>query len=337
MSSNTASNMPTKKNCRVTKIDALTDNISSFEIEVLDEGFDKPSFDNLEPGAHLDVYLDDGIIRQYSLWDWSDDKTKVSVAVKREDQGNGGSLKMHQLKVGDLIVIDGPRNHFKLTPNAPHYTLIAGGIGVTPIFAMASELASQNAKVDVYYLVQKEELAAFASRFENLGFNQHDESSYQLHCDDQNGMFDFDSLIKKLPSDSVIYTCGPEPMLNKIIEVVDNNPNDKNEKHELHFERFTIATEEAEKENSSFEVKINSTGEIYTVNEDETILTVLSDNGVDVPSACAAGLCGTCITDVLEGDIDHRDGILSDDEKASNEYMCVCISRAKSAQITLDL
>lgn len=333
MSSNTPSNMPTKKNCRVTKIDALTENISSFEIEVLDEGFDKPSFDNLEPGAHLDVYLDDGIIRQYSLWDWSEDKTKVSVAVKREDEGNGGSLKMHQLKVGDLLVIDGPRNHFTLIPNAPHYTLIAGGIGVTPIFAMARGLRNNNAKVDVYYLVQKEELAAFAPHFEKLSFNEQIDSSYQLHCDDKDGLFDFDTLIKKIPSNSAIYTCGPEPMLNKIIDVVDKHT----PKHELHFERFTIATEELEKDNNSFEVKINSTGAIYTVNEDETILTVLSDNGVDVPSACAAGLCGTCITDVLEGDIDHRDSILSDDEKASNEYMCVCISRAKSAQITLDI
>ena len=328
-----ASNMPSKKNCRVTKIDALTENISSFEIEVLDEGFDKPSFDNLEPGAHLDVYLDGDIIRQYSLWDWSDDKTKVSVAVKREDEGNGGSLKMHQLKVGDLLVIDGPRNHFELLANAPHYTLVAGGIGVTPLYAMASELRKNNAKVDVHYLVQKAELAAFSKHFEELAFNEQADSSYQLHCDDKDGLFDFDALIKKIPSDSVIYTCGPEPMLNKIIDVVDNST----EKHELHFERFTIATEELEKENHSFEVKINSTGEVYTVNEDETILTVLSDNGVDVPSACAAGLCGTCITDVLEGDIDHRDGILSDDEKASNEYMCVCISRAKSAQITLDI
>ena len=325
--------MSSKNNCRITKIEALTENITNFEIQVLDEGFDKPSFDMLEAGAHIDVYLDDGLIRQYSIWDWSEDKTRISIAVKREDEGNGGSLKVHQLKVGNLIGIDGPRNNFKLTPNAPHYTLIAGGIGVTPIFAMARELASQSAKVDIYYLVQKKELAAFATHFEQLGFNEKAGTSYQLHCDDKDGLFDFDTLITKTPNDSVIYTCGPEPMLNKIIDVVDKHT----EKHQLHLERFTLATEEAEKENTPFEVKINSSGAVYTVNEDETILTVLSDNGVDVPSACAAGLCGTCITDVLEGDIDHRDGILSDDEKASNEYMCVCISRAKSAQITLDL
>ena len=329
--------MPSKKNCRVIKVEALTENITNFEIQVLDDSFDRPSLDNLEAGAHIDVYLNDGLIRQYSIWDWSQEKLSVSIAVKREDTGNGGSLKMHQLQVGDFITIDGPRNHFKLLPNAPHYTLIAGGIGVTPIFAMARELAQKKAKVDAYYLVQKEELAAFALHFESLGLGEQAESSYQLHCDDQNGFFDFDGHIKKIPSDSVIYTCGPEPMLNKIIETVDKHSNQDNEKHELHFERFTLATEEAEKENSAFEVKINSSGAVYTVNEDETILTVLSDNGVDVPSACAAGLCGTCITDVLEGEIDHRDGILSDDEKASNEYMCVCISRAKSAQITLDL
>lgn len=321
--------MSSKKNCRINKVEVLSENITNFEIEILDEGFDKPSFDCLEPGAHIDVYLDDGKIRQYSLWDWSEDKTKVSIAVKREDQGDGGSLKMHELKEGNLIGIDGPRNNFPLRPNQPHYTLIAGGIGVTPIFAMARELAASNANVDVHYLVQKEELAAFAPHFTKLGFNDVPESSYQLHCDDKHGRFDFDALIKKTPSDSVIYTCGPEPMLNTVIDTVKT--------HELHFERFTLSTEEAEKENIAFDVKIDSTGEVYTVGADETILTVLAEKGVNVPSACAAGLCGTCITDVLEGEIDHRDGILSEDEKASNEYMCVCISRAKSGQITLDL
>jgi len=325
------------KNCRIAKVEALTENVTNFEIQIIDDNFDRPILDTLEAGAHIDVYLNDGIIRQYSIWDWSHKDLKVSIAVKREDEGNGGSLKMHQLEAGDLLSIDGPRNNFKLLPNAPHYTLIAGGIGVTPIFAMARDLVAQKAKVDIYYLVQKEELAAFAPHFEQLGLADKTESSYQLHCDDQNGFFDFDNLIKTIPSDSVIYTCGPEPMLNKVIETVDNHSNVNNKKHALHFERFTLATEESEKENSAFEVKINSSGAVYTVKEDETILTVLADNGIDVPSACAAGLCGTCITDVLAGEIDHRDGILSDDEKASNEYMCVCISRAKSAQITLDL
>jgi len=319
--------MSSKKNCRISKVEALTENITNFEIEINDDSFERQTFDYLEAGAHLDVYLDDGLIRQYSLWNWSEDKTKVSIAVKREDQGDGGSIKMHQLTEGMPIVIDGPRNNFQLDTSKPHYTLIAGGIGVTPIYAMANQLASQNANMDIHYLVQKEELAAFASHFEKLSLN--DSSSYQLHCDDKDGLCDFDALIDNIQNDSVIYTCGPEPMLNKIIDTVKT--------HELHFERFTIASEETEKENNAFEVKIDSTGEVYTIGPDETILTVLAEKGVNVPSACAAGLCGTCITDVLDGEIDHRDGILSDDEKASNEYMCVCISRAKSAQITLDL
>lgn len=325
--------MSSVKNCRIHKVEALTENITNFEIEILDEGFDKPSFDCLEPGAHIDVYLDEGVIRQYSLWDWSEDKTKLSIAVKREDEGDGGSKKMHQLQEGNLIGVDGPRNNFPLKPNQAHYTLVAGGIGVTPIFSMARELAAKNANFDVHYLVQKEQLAAFSAHFEELKLSAENGSSYTLHCDDKQGMFDFNNMMNSLPTDSIIYTCGPEPMLNVIIDTVDKHA----KKHELHFERFTIASEEAAKENTAFDVKIDSTGEVYTIGEDETILTVLAANGVNVPSACAAGLCGTCITDVLEGEIDHRDGILSDDEKASNEYMCVCISRAKSGQITLDL
>jgi len=316
--------MSSKKTCTVIKIEKLSEDTSSFEFEI-DEGV----FESVEPGAHIDAYLDNdlenGLIKQYSLWDWSDDHKRVSVAVKREDDGAGGSKAMHQLKQGQKLELDGPRNNFKLIPNAPHYTLVAGGIGVTPIFSMVKALQKQGANFDIYYLVQKRGLAAFSSHFDamNLGDN------YHLHSDEESGYISFNKLLGDTPKDSLIYACGPEPMLNALIN--------ESQSHELHYEKFSASTDKQDGENTSFEVKINSTGSVYEIGADDTILSVLTDNGIDVPSACASGVCGTCITDVLEGDLDHRDEILSEEEKATNEYMCVCVSRAKSKMIVLDI
>lgn len=312
--------MPPAQQCRISKINKLSDDVMSFELESL-----SGPFVSLEPGVHLDVYLENDMIRQYSVWSWSDDKQKLAIAVKREDNGSGGSIAMHQLKEGDLLGISDPRNNFKLQENAPHYTLIAGGIGVTPICSMVNYLQKNDADFSIYYLVQKSSLAAFASHFDNseLGGN------YHLHCDNENGLFDFKQLMKTIPENSHIYTCGPEPMLNAILDAAQN--------HDLHFERFSAASDKKELKSQAFEIKINSTGALYQVGADETILSVLKENGLYIDSGCSEGICGTCITDVLEGDIDHRDEILSDDEKISNEYMCVCVSRAKSKQIVLDI
>jgi vanillate O-demethylase ferredoxin subunit len=304
-------------------IETLSEDTLSFEFEI-DEGI----FESVEPGTHIDVYLENGLIKQYSLWDWSDDHKRISVAVKREDNGVGGSKAMHQLKEGQKLELDGPRNNFKLIPNAAHYTLVAGGIGVTPIFSMVKALRNQGANFDVYYLVQKRELAAFASHFEALILGD----NYHLHSDEESDYIDFKQLLSNTQNNSVIYACGPEPMLNVLISA--------NENHELHYEKFSASSDKQDLENlnnESFEVKVNSTGNVYEVGADDTILSVLTDNGITVASACTSGVCGTCITDVLEGDIDHRDEILSEEEKATNENMCVCVSRAKSQMIVLDL
>jgi vanillate O-demethylase ferredoxin subunit len=312
--------MPSTQQCRIGKINKLSDEVLSFYLEAR-----SGPFESLEPGAHIDVYLENGVIKQYSVWGWSNDKQTISIAVKREENGAGGSIAMHQFKEGGLLHISEPRNNFKLQEKAPHYTLIAGGIEVTPIYSMANYLQNNGARFNVLYLVQNPSLAAFASHFEKLNLG----GSYLLHCDNENGLFNFKQFVNTIPENSCIYTCGPEPMLNAVMNAVQN--------HELHFERFSAASDKKEIKNKAFEVKINSSGALFQVGADQTILSVLRENGVEVDSGCAEGVCGTCITDVLEGEIDHRDEILSDDEKNSNEYMCVCVSRAKSKQIVLDL
>lgn len=285
-------------------------------------------FAGLEPGAHIDVKLGDSMVRQYSIWDRDPDGSWLSVAVKREDTGRGGSLAMHALNVGAELEIGGPRNHFKLHDCDSYKTLIAGGIGVTPIYAMARQLRNQQADFRVIYLVRSMEFAALHAKFETLGLGDR----YQLHCDDVDGQFDVENLVKSLPVGADIYTCGPEPMLNAVLEHSSGLRGGS-----IHFERFAAAADIAHDPNGSFDVEIQSTGQILKVGPDETILNVLQQHGISVEFGCSEGLCGSCIVDVISGDVDHRDGVLSPEEQDTNEFMCVCVSRAMSEKLVLKL
>ncbi|MGB0902853.1 PDR/VanB family oxidoreductase [Halocynthiibacter sp.] len=286
------------------------------------------SFEGLEPGAHIDIHLSSDLVRQYSVWKWDADATALHVAVKIEDQGRGGSLAMHALEEGAIAQLGGPRNHFHLEENSSHKLLVAGGIGATPIFAMAQALKNQGADFQLLYLTRSKDFAAFDTAFQALELRD----QYRLHCDDQDGMIDLPAVLHTLPVGSDIYTCGPEPMLNALLDAGSSLRGGC-----IHFERFAAAAELSEGENKSFDVEIQSTGNTYTIGPDETILGVLSDQGIHVDFGCSEGLCGSCIVDVIEGEVDHRDGMLSPEEKATNEFMCVCVSRAKYDKIVLDL
>ncbi|WP_420546753.1 PDR/VanB family oxidoreductase [Curvivirga sp.] len=308
---------------RLAHIVKLSDDISDFRFEAI-EG----RFEGMEAGAHVDVHLADDLTRQYSIWEWDADGKWLSVAVKREDNGRGGSLAMHKLETGNELDIGGPRNHFQLQDISKPLTLVAGGIGATPIFAMAKFLKGKNIDFKLHYLVRDESMAAFHDAFLKLSL----EENYNLHCDDKDGMFDIAGLIKNIPNGGDIYTCGPEPLLNALIEAGKGLDGGK-----VHFERFSASSDASQDEKESFQIEVKSTGEIYDVLPDQTILEVLKEHGIEVEFGCSEGLCGSCIVDVLEGDIDHRDEVLSQEEQDTNEFMCVCISRAKSEKLVLDL
>ncbi|SMX26008.1 Phthalate dioxygenase reductase [Pelagimonas phthalicica] len=284
--------------------------------------------DGLEPGAHVDVHLGEGLTRQYSLWDWSDDQSVLHVAVKREDEGRGGSRAMHGLEVGAEVQLGGPRNHFALKPGKTFVTLIAGGIGATPLVAMARALRDEGRAFQVYYLARSMDLAAMDQEFHQLDLGD----KYHPHCDDRDGMFDLQSVLSDLPEGSDVYTCGPEPMLNAVL---DGSSLLKG--GQVHFERFAAVENASEDENESFEVELRSTGAVYDVGPEDSILSVLQANDISVDFGCSEGLCGSCIVDVINGEVDHRDGILSSEEQATNSFMCTCVSRAKSARLVLDL
>ena len=313
----------TTQTARLIKKTDLSPDTTDFAFEI-SEG----RFSGLEAGAHIDVHLGDSSIRQYSLWSWSLDGRTLNVAVKREDAGRGGSLAMHALNVGATVQIGGPRNHFPLQSGERYVTLIAGGIGATPLVAMARELLNAGRDFQVVYLVRSKELAAMDTKFRELGLDQW----YRLHCDDMDGRFDMTELVQSLPVNSDIYTCGPEPMLNAVVDAGRAMRGGT-----IHFDRFSAAADVDQGEKAGFEVELSSTGAVFQIGAEDTILDVLKANGVPVEFGCSEGLCGSCIVDVIDGEVDHRDGILTPEEQATNSYMCTCVSRAKGDRLILDL
>ncbi|RJE84969.1 PDR/VanB family oxidoreductase [Paracoccus onubensis] len=285
-------------------------------------------FTGLEPGAHVDLHLDRDLIRQYSIWNWDHAGKWLNVAVKLEADGRGGSQAMHALSEGTEIEIGSPRNHFTLQETANHITLIAGGIGATPIYAMARYLLNSRADFRVYYLVRSRDYAALDTQFRSLGL----EEWYHLHCDDEDGFFDFPTVMQSIPAGGDVYTCGPEPMLQAVLEAGTGLRGGS-----IHFERFAASADMAHAPNEIFEVELESSGAVYQVAKDQTILEVLRGHGIHVDYGCSEGLCGSCMIDVVSGEIDHRDSVLSPEEQATNEFMCVCVSRARSKRLVLRL
>jgi vanillate O-demethylase ferredoxin subunit len=311
------------KTARLLRKTDLSEDTRDFAFEILDG-----RFSGLEPGAHVDIHLGADLVRQYSIWSWSQDGRQINVAVKREDAGRGGSRAMHELETGATVEIGGPRNHFKLQPGECYVTLIAGGIGATPLVGMARELVNSRREFQIYYLARSRHLAAMDKAFRALGLGDR----YHLHCDDTDGQLDLASVLQSMPIGSDVYACGPEPMLNAVLDAGNAMRGGT-----IHFERFAAAADADLGAKDSFEIEIQSTGQILPVQSDESILDVLKANGIPVDFGCSEGLCGSCIVDVIDGEVDHRDGILTPDEQATNSYMCTCVSRAKSARLVLNL
>jgi vanillate O-demethylase ferredoxin subunit len=300
----------------------LTDQISSFELQAIDS-----VFRGIEPGSHLDVHLGENVIRQYSIYNCSSDNKTCCIAVKREDNGRGGSLQVHQLDVGEQLTVSQPRNHFQLEPGLEQYVLIAGGIGVTPIFSMANKLQQTNSRFDVYYLVHTSVDAAFADLFKGLELGD----NFHLHASDESGLMDFTPIFANLPKQAVIYTCGPEPMMQAVEQAAEIKD------IKVSLERFSAAPTDNNQENNSFQIEISSTGAVYSVGENDSILDILLQQDISVDYGCTEGICGACITDVLAGEIEHHDTIMTAQEQAANNSLCVCVSRSTSSRLVLDL
>lgn len=270
--------------------------------------------------------LPDKTTRQYSLCGDIADRTHWRVAVLREPDGRGGSAYIHdKLDLGDTVRVRGPRNHFALEP-ARRYRFIAGGIGITPILPMLAAVTTAGVEWTLTYGGRARESMAFLDELATYG------DRVTIHPQDEGGLLDLDALLADPDEDTLVYCCGPGSLLDAVEQRCSTWP-----RGALHVERFTPREQGAPVLSSSFEVELATTGTILTVPPDRSILDVIEDVGVQVLSSCQEGTCGTCETRVLAGTVDHRDSLLTDEEKAANDTMLICVSRAACPRLVLDL
>lgn len=281
------------------------------------------------PGAHIDLVLTPGITRQYSLCGAPGATTHYTVGILREPHGRGGSQLAHDtLEKGASVRVRGPRNHFPLDPS-PSYIFIAGGIGITPILPMIAAAETAGADWSLLYGGRSEASMAFAD-----DLRAHADRVTLLPGTDVTLMSQaLDARLGTPLAGTLVYACGPEGLLAAVEQRCSSWPPGT-----LHLERFSPKTAD-DTENVAFEVELARSGITITVPADRSIFDAVQDNGIAVLGSCHEGVCGTCETVIVDvdGEVDHRDSVLNDAEKASNETMMVCVSRCRSGRITLDL
>jgi vanillate O-demethylase ferredoxin subunit len=301
--------------------------IFSFELASTD-GKPLPPF---SAGSHIDVQIGNGVVRQYSLCNDPKEQHRYQIAVLRDPASRGGSIAMHDsIKVGDVIQISEPKNHFPLV-QAKRTLLFAGGIGVTPILCMAERLAQIGADFSMHYSARSEARTAFRDRIAGSSFADRVEFHFDDGAPEQK--LDLPTLIATPEPGTHLYVCGPTGFIDYVVNTAKAKgwSNDQ-----VHLEYFGAAPQDTTGD-MAFEVKLASSGKVYHVPADKTIVQVLSENGVDIAYSCEQGVCGSCITRVLEGVPDHRDLYFTEDEQAANDQFTPCVSRSKSKTLVLDL
>ncbi|EGC99178.1 PDR/VanB family oxidoreductase [Burkholderia pseudomultivorans] len=302
--------------------------ICGFEF-VSDDGSPLPGF---TAGAHIDVHLPGGLVRQYSLCNHPAQADRYQIAVLRDAEGRGGSRAIHDaVRQGDTVRISAPRNHFPLATGAAHHLLLAGGIGVTPILSMAERLSSSGEPFAMHYCVRSTERMAFVERIAASAFRDR----VRLHVDDGEPAqrFDLAAVLAAAPAGTHLYVCGPRGFMDAVL----NEARARNWAEErLHYEFFSGVVETSAADRP-FQVRIASSGRVIDVPAECTVVAALAANGVDVLTSCEQGVCGTCLTRVLDGEPEHRDSYLTDDEKAAGDQFLPCCSRSRTAMLVLDL
>ncbi len=284
-----------------------------------------PSF---TPGSHISVRTPAGLINKYSLSNSPLDTDRYVIAVKRDEQGRGGSISMaDDLNAGDQLEVSLPENAFELTNKRPHYIFIAGGIGITPIYSMIQYLLGTGVdSFKLYYLSRNAQSTAYLEELSQPALRDH----VVIHHDDGNidNCYDLWPVLEN-PRNSQVYCCGPRFLMEGVKDMTGHWPSGT-----VTFESFGTEAKQA-KNNIPFAVTLKSSGKTIQIDEKTTILEALAQNGVIVPSSCESGTCGTCKTGLISGNPDHRDLVL--DESELDCKIMVCVSRAKSGDLVLDL
>lgn len=296
------------------------------------EGIDGEALPPFTPGAHIDVHLPGALVRQYSLCNSANDHLSYRIAVLLESASRGGSRAVHDLvRQGDVLEISPPRNLFELEPTAPAL-LFAGGIGITPIIAMAERLAGEGRNFELHYCGRSSDRMAFVERIKNSFYGQR----ANFHFDDgpPSQRLDVLATLKRFSSDTHLYVCGPQGFIEAVLQVARQQDWDESR---LHREFFSAAAPAHQTTDAAFSVRLARSGKVVMVGEHETIAEALRSQHVEIPLSCEQGICGTCLTRVIEGTPDHRDSFLTDDERARNDQFTPCCSRSHSPVLVLDL
>jgi len=307
-----------------------TSNIASFEFGAADGGLLPP----FEAGAHIDLHLPGGVLRPYSLCNDPAERHRYVLGVLREPQSRGGSLALHErVAVGDVLVAGPPRNLFALAADATQSVLLAGGIGVTPLLAMAQTLARSQSPFALHYATRSIERCAFRGRLAEPDLAAHT----HLYHDDAAPELRFNaSAVLGVPKAGLhVYVCGPAGFIDHVLSVARALRWPDGQVHSESFSPRDPTPPGAE--NRPFELVIHSTGQVLQVPAGRTAVAVLADHGLAPPVSCEQGICGTCITTVLDGEPEHRDQYLVEADRQRGDCFTPCCSRARSARLVLDL
>lgn len=279
-------------------------------------------------GAHVDIHVAPGLIRQYSLCSDPADSAVYRLGILKDPASRGGSVGVHDtLREGAEVQISAPRNHFPLASDAQRSILIGGGIGITPMIAMAYALQAQGSDFELHYCGRSRHRSAFLVELQNAAFA----GRVHTHFDDEDHKLDLATILGAAQAGVHVYTCGPAGFMDWIIaESLKAGYPDA----QIHREYFQV---EVDNSGVSFEVVAARSGKTVTVAEGQTILQALAEVGIEIEISCEQGVCGTCLCDVLAGEPDHRDVYFTDDEKAANDAILVCCSRSKSSTLVLDI
>lgn len=315
----------------VSDVQAEARDVMLVELRAPDGGVVPP----FEPGAHLEMELPNGLIRHYSLVNDCRERDRYVVAVGRAANGRGGSTFLHQsVHRGMRLSINAPRNNFALEPAADSFLFVAGGIGVTPMMSMITWCEANERPWRLVYASRNAQRAAFYETLRPYGSRVH------FHFDDQTGtVLDVEPWMADTRPGEHVYCCGPQPLMEAVRDGA--GPRDP---ATVHFEYFVApvappaaAVDGTDGAAGSFRLELRKAGLSFDVPPEQSILDVLEEHGLALPYSCREGLCGTCQTDVVDGEIDHRDYVLSNDERAAGKTMMICVSRALSPTLVLDL
>ena len=308
---------------RVTRNDAIADGINLFEFR--DAGGSKlPQF---SAGAHIAIHVPNGMLRKYSLCNDPAERDRYQVAVKREVNGRGGSCSLiDDVKAGDELTVVAPVNDFGLPPRAQDFLFIAGGIGVTPMMAMIRQVIAEGKRFRLFYCTRSPETTAFLEELSAPQFKD----MVTIHYDqgDPSRSLDLRPILAERKNREHLYCCGPRPLMEAVRAMTDHwSPT------AVHFEAFSEA-ETHKPDDRPFKVRLARSGTVLDVSTSTTILEVLREHGLEVPSSCETGTCGTCRTKLLAGEADHRDLVLAEHER--KDTIMICVSRARGDEITID-